>query len=146
MFHTRDHFVPLARIYIHISFLLSPIQPLFPSNPCVPHPLSSSLFRMSSSSSSSFFFSPSNTIVRRSLLWMKHGYSWFLQFLEYFISNILCSTSSNLQSGRNRLSFRQSPYFRGAGGTTFHRERERIQIYSDGSWKYYRKILMKVCR
>lgn len=93
-----------------------------------------------------FFFSPSNTIVRRSLLWMKHGYSWFLQFLGYFISDILCSASSNLQSGRNRLSFRQSPYFRGAGRTTEFTERERIQIYSGGSWKYYRKILIKVCR
>lgn len=90
MFHTRDHFVPLD-IYIYISFLLSPIQPLFPSNPYVPHPLSS-LFRMSSSSSLSFFFSPSNTI-RRSLLWMKNGYSWFLQFLGYFISDILCSAT-----------------------------------------------------
>lgn len=136
MFHTRDHFVPLD-IYIYIYILSSfsnstsfSIQPMRAPPTLVT--ISHVLFVLFVLFFLPFEYHQTLVALNEERLFLvppvpRVFYQWHIMFGD---------ASSNLQSGRNRLLFRQSPYFRSTGGTTFHRKRKResramwIQIYT----------------
>lgn len=147
MFHTRDHFVPLARICIYTYILSSfsnstsfSIQPMR-APPTLLVTISHVLFvlfvlffsppRIPSSDARCFEW---NTVTLGSS--SSSGILSVIYYVRlvriYRVAEIDCRFDN-----RRIFVALEEPRFT---------ERERIQIYSGDSWKYYRKILMKVCR